>query len=79
VQFLPTGNGHRRLHSLVAFYAESALEPEYRLLLRPEEVPATRLGPKRGARLGWTSFLTTRKRARPGEVRLHSGVAMLGG
>ena len=79
VDFLPGGAGHRRLQSMVAFYAEGALEPEYRLRLKAEEVPGTRLGRKRGAKLGWTTFLTTRPRRTPGEVRLRPGVAMLGG
>jgi type VI secretion system protein ImpH len=77
--FLPTGNAHRRLQSLVGFYAETALEPEYRLELSPAEVPPTRLGRSGGAELGWTSFLVSRKRTRPGEVRLRPGVALAGG
>jgi type VI secretion system protein ImpH len=79
LEFLPGGNAHRRLQALVGFYAENALEPEYRLLLKPEEVPPTRLGRARGARLGWTSFLVTRKPAAPSEVPLRPGVALLGG
>ncbi|HXZ03011.1 MAG TPA: type VI secretion system baseplate subunit TssG [Stellaceae bacterium] len=77
-EFLPGGSAHRRLHGLASFYAEAPLEPQYRLLLRAEEVPATRLGRRHGARLGWTSFLTTRKRTTPAAVTLRGGVAMLG-
>lgn len=72
-EFLPDGNAHFRLRGLVDFYVEEPLEPEYRLVLLAEEVPGTRLGRKRGAKLGWTSFLTTRRRAAPGEVRLTRG------
>lgn len=78
LDFLPAGKAHRPLQSLLAFYAESALEPEYRLQLRPEEVPPTRLGRRSGARLGWTSFLVSRRRTTPGEVRLRPGAALLG-
>lgn len=77
-EFLPDGNASRRLQALVAFYSECPLEPEYRLVLRAEEVPATRLGRRHGAKLGWTSFLTTRPRSRPAELALAHGVAKLG-
>ena len=72
---LPDGNAHRRLMALVGFYTESPLEPEFRLLLRPEEVPGTRLGRANGAKLGWTSFLTTRRPSAPAAVRLAGSVA----
>jgi type VI secretion system protein ImpH len=75
--FLPDREAHRRLQALVAFYAEDPLEPEYRLRLRAEEVPPTRLGRSHDARLGWTSFLTTRPRAALAELSLRRGVAML--
>lgn len=78
-EFLPDGNAHRRLQALVGFYAESPLEPEYRLVLRAEEVPESRLGRRHGAKLGWTSFLTTRPRTRPAELLLARGVAALAG
>jgi type VI secretion system protein ImpH len=78
-QFLPDGNAHKRLQALVAFYGQTPLEPEYRLVLRAEAVPATRLGRKHKAQLGWTSFLTTRPRSRPAELRLAHGVAVLAG
>lgn len=74
-ELLPDGKAHRRLQALVGFYAEAPLEPAYRLRLKPEEVPKTRLGRKRGALLGWTSFLTTGPRAKPAEVRLGGGAA----
>lgn len=76
-QLLPDGNAHRALQALVCFHVENPVEPEYRLLLRAEEVPATRLGRHHRAKLGWTSFLTTRPRRHPAEVRLPPGVAAL--
>jgi type VI secretion system protein ImpH len=73
---LPDGNAHPRLIALVGFYAETPLEPEFHLVLSPAEVPSTRLGRAHGAKLGWTSFLTTRRRRVPAEVRLGRGVAV---
>jgi type VI secretion system protein ImpH len=74
-ELLPDGNAHRPLQALVGFHVETPVEPEYRLVLRAEDVPGTRLGRRHGAKLGWTSFLTTRPRGEPAEVRLAPGIA----
>ncbi len=77
LDFLPGAPAYAPLSALVAFYVETPVEPEYCLLLRAEDVPGTRLGREHGARLGWTSFLTTKPRRTPGEVRLRPGVVRL--
>ncbi|MEO8735820.1 MAG: type VI secretion system baseplate subunit TssG [Edaphobacter sp.] len=55
--FLPGGPLHKRLTSLVRFYAGEFLDCGIRLRLAPSDVPATRLGK---SRLGWTSWLRTK-------------------
>ncbi|HZB90322.1 MAG TPA: type VI secretion system baseplate subunit TssG [Stellaceae bacterium] len=78
-EFLPDGNGHRRLLALIGFYAETPIEPELRLVLRRDEIPGSRLGRQHGAKLGWTSFLTTRAATAHAEVALRPGVAQPSG
>lgn len=57
--FLPGGAAHTPLARLVRFLVGLALEVELQLVLRRDEVPALRLG-SGGARLGWTTWLTSR-------------------
>lgn len=69
--FLPIGDGFTPLCELTRFYAGTELDFEFRLTLRGEEVPESRLGGAGGPRLGWTSWLKTREFEAPhGEVRL---------
>ena len=67
LDFLPPGTAFGPLCELARFHAGTELDFTVRLVLRAEEVPASRLG---GARLGWTSWLKTQPRTEEGEVRL---------
>ncbi len=58
--FLPTGDRFRPLSELTRFYVGRELDFAFRLKLRPQDVPESRLGGKDGPRLGWTSWLKTR-------------------
>lgn len=69
---LPDGAAHRQLADLVAFYLETPLVPEYRLLIAPSEIPQARLGATHGTKLGWLSFLAGKPRATPGEIKVSS-------
>lgn len=57
--FLPVGAAHRPLARLIRFLVGLALEVELQLVLRRNEVPPIRLGSGE-ARLGWTTWLTSR-------------------
>jgi type VI secretion system protein ImpH len=70
LDFLPPGTAFGPLCELTRFHAGTELDFSVRLVLRAEEVPASRLGAAGGARLGWTSWLRTRPRSAEGEVRL---------
>lgn len=68
--FLPGGRRHAELAVLVGYALGAAADVFLRLTLPPPEVPPSR--PSRHAgmapQLGWTSFLTTRRRSEPGVV-----------
>ena len=70
-RFLPGRSAFRALCSLARFYAGIDLEFTVSLVLKADEVPPSRLGPRAGARLGWTSWLRTRPCATDAEVRLN--------
>jgi type VI secretion system protein ImpH len=61
LDFLPIGRGFRSLAQLVRFAVGTDLDFRVRLTLKAAEVPPCRLGC--GPRLGWSAWLTTRKRA----------------
>lgn len=69
---LPDGNAHRQLADMVAFYLETPLVPEYRLLLDAREVPAARLGTSHETKLGWLSFLAGKPGTAPAEIGVSS-------
>jgi len=71
--FLPGGDAHAALAELVSFYAGQDLRVGIQLVVRPEDVSQARLGQ---ARIGWTGWLQTTRRALPDEqvrVRLTAG------
>ncbi len=71
VGFLPGSAGLAKLAALTRFYIGSDLEFDVRLTLRPDEVPATRLGASPGPRLGWTSWLRTDDFEHQAEILIH--------
>lgn len=77
--FLPGGDAHRAARTLLGFMLGGSVEVDMALHLPPREVPGTRLSadPAKAAALGWTSFVTTRLRRRPGLATLRLGA--LGG
>jgi type VI secretion system protein ImpH len=71
--FLPGGDAHAALAELVSFYAGDDLRVGIQLVVRPEDVSQARLGQ---ARIGWSGWLQTMRRALPDEqvrVRLTAG------
>ena len=69
--FLPGSEGLARLVDITRFYVGPDLEFDVRLRLRPDEVPATRLGAAPGPRLGWTSWLRTGTFDAPAAITIH--------
>ncbi|VXB13998.1 putative cytoplasmic protein [Burkholderia sp. 8Y] len=61
VRFLPGGASLRKLRDWVRSYVRDPLDWELALHLKRDDVPALRLAsqPKGGARLGWTTWLTS--------------------
>lgn len=59
LDLLPIGQGFRSMTALARFYLQHTLDFELRLTLKAAEVPKFCLGSNEGARLGWTTFLTT--------------------
>jgi type VI secretion system protein ImpH len=62
--FLPTGAASHEALDLARFYAGLDLDVEFRLLIRADEVPTTRLGSTgpQATRLGWSTWLVNRRR-----------------
>ena len=58
--FLPIGWGFVPLCEMTRFYVGAELDFEIKLLLKIEEVPDCLLDEKKGARLGWTSWLKSK-------------------
>lgn len=70
---LPGSSGHGALRVLLGFALSGGADVEVRLHVPADQVPVSRLSatqPRRAARLGWTSWLSTRPRAEPGVVSL---------
>ncbi|MBW1766818.1 MAG: type VI secretion system baseplate subunit TssG [Deltaproteobacteria bacterium] len=61
LDFLPIGDVFTPLCELTRFYVGTELDFEVRLILKGDEVPESRLAGKDGPRLGWTSWLKTRR------------------
>ena len=59
LRLLPGGISFHRLIPIVRNYAGDTLDWDVNLQLRPEDVPATRLGVQ--GRLGWTTWLMPRR------------------
>jgi type VI secretion system protein ImpH len=70
--FLPSGDAYRPLRALVDFICDRNVDCELRLLLAAPDVPGCRLSSQEGARVGWTSWLTTRPRTADAVVPLQS-------
>lgn len=60
LDFLPVGWGFGPLCDLTRFYAGDEFEFVFRLTLKAEEIPESRLSATEGPRLGWTSWLKTK-------------------
>ncbi|MBW1803905.1 MAG: type VI secretion system baseplate subunit TssG [Deltaproteobacteria bacterium] len=61
LDFLPVGDAFTPLGELTRFYVGTELDFDIRLALKGDEVPESRLAGKDGPRLGWTSWLKTRR------------------
>jgi len=61
LDFLPTGWRFAPLCELTRFYVGDELDFSFRLVLKASEVPQSKLGVIGGARLGWTSWLSSGK------------------
>jgi type VI secretion system protein ImpH len=58
-RFLPDGEDHTLLRSLVRFYVTDYLDTDVELNLMGPEVPPLELNPDDPPRLGWTTWLKT--------------------
>jgi type VI secretion system protein ImpH len=72
LDFLPGGEGHRRVRALTSFYAGSEYDMELQLILKRTEVPGCELSAAgQGPQLGWTSWVKNGAFGRdPGETIL---------
>jgi type VI secretion system protein ImpH len=69
-RMLPGGDSMRRLVAWVRNYAGNVLDWDVRLILKKEEVPPLKLG--HDARLGWSTYLSSRPAARdPDELLIN--------
>lgn len=59
--WLPGGRQLESLGDLLTFHVGPTLEGVVRPVLRADQVPQTQLGGSGGSRLGWTSWLTSRR------------------
>jgi type VI secretion system protein ImpH len=59
LEFLPGGEGHRALRSLVRFYANDEFAFDVQLVLKRDETPGCKLGESGagGPRLGWVTWV----------------------
>jgi type VI secretion system protein ImpH len=57
LHFIPGRKGHEILLDWVKFYTHDEFHVDFRLLLRAEEVPGTRLSAQGETFLGWTSWI----------------------
>lgn len=67
---LPTGRGYQSLKTLLQYALPDAIDCQVVLIVAPQQVTPLRLGRQEGARLGWTSWLPSRRRNKPGIVTL---------
>jgi type VI secretion system protein ImpH len=68
--FLPIGDGYRPLRALIGFACDEQVDCDLRLVLMAAEIPKLRLLAVDGARLGWTSWLSTRPQQRDASIVL---------
>ncbi len=61
IRLLPSGPGFVPLCELTGFYTGQEIDFDVQIILKPAEVPVSRLSAKNGPRLGWTSWLKTRE------------------
>ncbi|HSV28450.1 MAG TPA: type VI secretion system baseplate subunit TssF, partial [Candidatus Omnitrophota bacterium] len=76
IGLLPGGDANRAVHTLLGYALGGSTDVEMKLVMPPRQVPPTRLTAnrkRRPARLGQTSWLTTRPRKEPGIVTLRLG------
>lgn len=75
VRLLPGGESFKRLVAWVRTYAGLELDFEVQLVLRENQIPSVRLGgsPVTGARLGWTTWMTTGSLGRDGDDLVTEG------
>jgi len=65
---LPTGRGYQSLKTLLQYALPDAIDCQVVLIVAPQQITPWRLGRQEGARLGWTSWLPSRRRDEPGIV-----------
>jgi type VI secretion system protein ImpH len=63
--FLPTGTGFAQMRVLLGFILGDAFDVRLQLTIRPQSVPASKLGKTGSMRLGWTAWLSSRRRSEP--------------
>ena len=78
--FLPGGQGHVALNSLLQLFSHSQFDFEVQLVLAAEDVTGLRLGGPDGGkqRLGWSSWICSTERDRDADetiLSLHAGAA----
>lgn len=70
LDLLPIGSGFGPLCELTRFYGGDEYDFSFRLVLKADEVPASRLSATAGPRLGWTSWLKTSEWQEDSEVEI---------
>ncbi|MGI9628439.1 MAG: type VI secretion system baseplate subunit TssG [Longimicrobiales bacterium] len=63
--FLPNGNAHEELRTLLRFFSHDQFEFEVQLVLDAEEVPELHLGGDEDRPLGWATWLRTKPPEEP--------------
>lgn len=62
MDFLPGGDGYRKIKALAGFFAGGEYDLELQLILRREDVPACELNQSEsGPQLGWTSWMKSKE------------------
>ena len=64
---LPGGNAYAALRKLLSFFSHGEHEFEVQLVLDEDDVPGLLLGSEEEERLGWTTWLRTRRPDRPAD------------
>ena len=65
--FLPGGGAHATLRKLLLYFSHGEHEFEVQLVLDEDDVPGLVLGSEEDERLGWTTWLRTRRPDRPAD------------